>query len=302
MSRILIFGGTGFIGRSLAAHLAARGKQPILIARTQPDDLPYDFVPWDAVQIGAWSQLLEGAEAVVNLAGKTVDCIKTPDNCDLILRSRVDSTKAIGNALSQCTHPPKVWVQMSTAHVYGDPPSQVMTEGSTFGYGLAPTVGKAWEKAHYSTLPQGIRSVVLRTSFVIGRGGGALAALRRITKLGLGGTAGSGTQGMSWIHEYDMNEVIYQAIIDPTYEGPYIVSAPNPVSNRAFMKALRKQVGVPIGLPAPELMIRFGVHFLFRTDPELVLYGRYVLPARLQAQGYRFKFGELEAVLKDLID
>ena len=301
MSRILIFGGTGFIGQSLAAHLVERGKEPVLIARNRPHDLAFDFEPWDAVHVGDWARLLEVAEAIVNLAGKTVDCIKTPDNCDLILRSRVDSTKAIGEALTRCANPPKVWVQMSTAHIYGDPPSQVMTEGSTFGYGLAPTVGKAWEEAHYSTLPERMRSVVLRTSFVIGKGGGALAALKRITRLGLGGTAGSGTQGMSWIHEYDMNEVIYQAIIDPDYEGPYIISAPNPVSNRVFMKALRKQVGIPIGLPAPELMIRFGAHFLFRTDPELVLYGRYVLPARLQAQGYRFKFGELEAALKDLI-
>ncbi len=302
MEKIIITGGTGFIGLSLADHLASLGFTPVLVARNKPKQaLKYEFVEWDAVSVGDWAQVLSGALAVVNLAGRTVDCIKTPDNKDVILRSRVDSTKAVGKALGEVDHPPKVWIQMSTAHIYGDPPRQVCIESSTFGLGLAPTVGQAWEKALLESLPDGVREVRLRTSFVIGRNGGALGSLKRIAKLGFGGKVSHGTQGISWIHEYDINEIIHQAIIKEQYQGAYIISAPNPVSNRDFMKALRKQLRVPFGLPAPAWITRLGAKLVFRTDPELVLYGRYVKSERLEAEGYVFKFPEVEGALADLL-
>ena len=273
-----------------------------LVARHAPQEsLLHAFVAWDALTLGDWTATLEGATAVVNLVGKTVDCIKTPENCDVILRSRVDSTRLIGRALAGLTTPPPVWVQMATAHIYGDPPSQLCTEGSSTGYGLAPFVGKAWEKAFHASIPAGMRGVVLRTSFVIGRGGGALESLARIVRMGLGGTVGSGTQGMSWIHEYDMNELIFRAIVEDTYTGTYIATAPNPVSNKVFMRALRRELGVPIGLPAPAFMVRIGARLLFRTDPELALYGRYLKSSRLEAEGFSFRFPELEGALRDLL-
>jgi len=302
MKKIVIFGGTGFIGMSLADHLKSNGFTPVLVARNKPKgELKHPFVQWDAVQLGDWVKELEGAHAIVNLTGKTVDCIKTPDNCDLILRSRVDSTTAIGRAWHEVEHAPKIWIQMSTAHIYGDPPHQVCDESSSTGYGLAPIVGKAWEEAFLNSLPEGVRGVRLRTSFVIGKGGGALESLKNIVKLGLGGTAGSGTQGMSWIHEYDMNHIILTAITDAKYDGFYIVSAPNPVSNKVFMRQLRKEMKFPFGLPSPAFMIRFGAHNFFKTDPELVLYGRYVVPKRLIENGYTFKFPELKGALTDLL-
>ncbi|WP_373512484.1 TIGR01777 family oxidoreductase [Persicitalea sp.] len=303
MQKVLIFGGTGFIGLSLADHLLSKGLRPVLVARKKPaDSVEHDFIAWDAISTGEWINELNGAKAIVNLTGKTVDCIKTPDNCDLILRSRVDSTKTIGQAMKLIDNPPKIWVQMSTAHIYGDPPAQLCTESSSTGYGLAPFVGKSWEKAFYESLPDDTRGVVLRTSFVIGRNGGALASLKQIVKLGLGGTVGDGTQGMSWIHEYDMNEIIYQSIVNDSYEGMYISSAPNPVSNKVFMRLMRKKMNVPIGLPAPEFIIRIGAKLLFRTDPELVLYGRYVKSERIGQAGFRFKYPTLDEALDDLID
>ena len=302
METILIFGGTGFIGLSLAKHLKEQGLHPILIARNKPTKpIEFEFEQWDAITVGDWKERLNNSLAVVNLAGKSVDCIKNPDNCDLILRSRVDSTLAIGKAFQEVENPPKTWIQMSTAHIYGDPPSQVCTEDSTTGYGLAPIVGKAWEAAFNKAKPENVRGVILRTSFVIGKGGGALASLKRIVKLGLGGTAGKGKQGMSWIHEYDMNEIIFQAIINTAYSGVYISSAPNPVSNKHFMKSLRKTMGIPIGLAAPELMIRIGAKLVFKTDPELVLYGRYVKSEKLDLIGYKFKYANLEPALEHLI-
>ena len=237
MERIIIFGGTGFIGQSLAHHISNKGYIPVIVARNPPKaSIPYEYVQWDAVNLGTWITALEGGKALVNLAGRSVDCIKTPENKDVILRSRVDSTKVIGTALKQVANPPKTWIQMSTAHIYGDPPRQLCTESSTFGLGLAPLVGQAWEKAMLDGLPEGTREVRLRTSFVIGKNGGALASLKRIVRLGLGGKVGHGNQGISWIHEDDMNELIYQSIIDSSFSGAYIASAPNPVSNKAFMR------------------------------------------------------------------
>lgn len=301
MDKVIITGGTGFIGLSLAKHLKERGFTPVLVARSKPKQVTeFEFVEWDGVKVGDWAGSLDGAKAIVNLAGKSVDCIKTPDNCDLILRSRLETTRTIGHALSTIENSPKIWIQMSTAHIYGDPPVQVCTESSPTGYGLAPFVGKAWEKALLDSKPEHVREVRLRTSFVVGKNGGALSTQKKITKLGLGGKVGNGKQGISWIHEFDMNEIIHQAILNDSYEGVYIASAPNPVSNKEYMKTLRKTMGIPFGLPAPEFITRFGAKVLFNTDPELAIYGRYVIPQRLLDEGFSFRFPDLESAFSDL--
>jgi uncharacterized protein (TIGR01777 family) len=207
----------------------------------------------------------------------------------------------MGEALREISYPPKVWIQMSTAHIYGDPPVMICTESSPVGEGFAPFVGTAWEQAFIESLPNGMRGVILRTSFVMGRNGGALPKLKRIAQLGFGGKVGHGKQGMSWIHEHDMNELIYQSIINTNYHGVYIASAPNPVSNEEFMRELRKALKMPIGLPAPEWLTRLGARFLFRTDPELALFGRYVKSERLEKEGFVFRFPFLREALKDLL-
>lgn len=274
MKKVLIFGGTGFLGQRLADYLLQRNYEVVVLGRHQPKELfTGRYVYWDAVTVSDYVNELEGATAIVNLAGRTVNCIKTPANCDVILRSRVDSVKAIAKALELVNNPPKVWVQMSTAHIYGDPPTQVCTEESTFGYGLAPTVGKAWEQAFRENKPEIMRGVLLRTSFVIGKGGGALPELTKMAKIGLGGKVGHGHQGVSWIHERDMNEIFLQAIERKDFEGVYIASSPNPVSNQLFMNALRKVLNHPFALPAPAWLTKIGAKYLFQTDPELAIYG-----------------------------
>lgn len=303
MNNVIITGGTGFIGLSLADHLVEKGLTPILVARNTPKTkIPHRFVKWDGQTLGDWVGELDGAKAIVNLAGKSVDCIKTPDAIDTILRSRVDSTTILGKALKTVKSPPTVWVQMSTAHIYGDPPTQLCTESSATGYGLAPFVGKAWEKALLESLPENVREVRLRTSFVLGKNGGALTSLKKIAKLGLGGKVGHGNQGISWIHEQDMNELIHQAIVNDTYEGVYVASAPNPVSDKVFMKELRHGLGINIGLTAPLFITRIGAKLLFNTDPELAIYGRYVKSERLEKQGFAFKYPELKEAMVSVLE
>lgn len=201
--------------------------------------------------------------------------------------------------------PPPVWVQMATAHIYGDPPTAVCDEDSALGYGLAPTVGRAWEAAFHEAALDSQRKVILRTSFVVGRdrgaGGGALSRLRTLAKWGLGGTVGSGTQGMSWIHEVDMNRLFERSIADAGMSGVYIATAPNPVPQREFMAHLRKAIGMPLGLPAAAWMVRLGAPLLMSTDPELALYGRYVISRRLRQAGFEFRFPQLGPALADLV-
>lgn len=304
--RIVIAGGSGFLGLSMAEHFTDQGAEVTIISRSAPQGTgTWEYAKWDGRTLGDWTIAIDGCDAVVNLAGRSVNCIKTPDHKDDILRSRVESTRVLGAAMRETQRPPPVWIQMSTAHIYGDPPSAVCIEASATGYGLAPTVAKEWEAAFAESLLPQQRGVVMRTSFVLGRnrggGGGAIATLSLITKFGLGGKVGKGTQGMSWIHEADLNAIFARAITNESMSGPYIVSSPHPTSQLDFMRKLRKSMGMPIGLPAFEWMVRIGAPLFLRTDPELVLYGRYVVPKRLLDEGFKFRFAELGIALHDVL-
>lgn len=304
-TRIVIAGGSGFLGVSLAHHLAAKGHQVVVLSRSAPRVTgPWSHVRWDARTLGPWMSDLNGATGLVNLVGRSVDCIKTPDHQDEILRSRVEATRVLGQAMRAIESPPPVWVQMSTAHIYGDPSDVICDESSPTGYGLAPHVGRAWEEAYAASVLPTQRQVILRTSFVIGRdrgaGGGALSRLRMLVRLGLGGTVGSGRQGMSWIHEDDMNRLFERALFDDTMRGTYVASSPGPVCQRDFMRLLRRSMKMPIGLPAFEWMVRLGAPLIMKTDPELALYGRFVVSKRLADDGFSFRFPRLEEALRDL--
>lgn len=296
---IVIGGGSGFLGQSLARHLLDRGYRAVVLSRGDAPPVG-EHARWDARTAGDWKRHLDGALAVVNLAGRTVDCIKSPEHCDEILRSRVESVRAIGAALREVERPPETWVQMSTAHIYGDPPAVEIDESSAFGYGLAPTVGKAWEAELRAQALHGQRTVLLRTSFVLGRTGGALPMLMRLARFGLGGKMGHGRQGMSWLHVHDMNRIFERAITDPNMAGAYLATAPTPVSQRDFMAQLRRAVRMPIGLPTPAPLARLGARLVFRTDPDLALTGRFCVPRRLLDEGFEFDHPELGAALEDL--
>lgn len=306
---VVIAGGSGFLGVSLAHHLSALGAPVVILSRRAPRvSGPWRHEAWDARALGGWSRVLDGAAGLVNLVGRTVDCVKTPDHCDEILRSRVEATRVLGAAARSVPNPPPVWVQMCTAHIYGDPPEAVCDEGSPTGYGLAPTVGRAWEAAFAESVLPAQRAVVLRTSFVIGRergaGGGALSKLGLLARLGLGGRVGHGRQGMSWIHETDMNQLFVRGITNGAMRGVYVASSPSPVSQAEFMREMRRVAGglggVGVAMPAFAWMVRAAAPLVLRTDPELALYGRYVVSRRLREEGFEFRFPELGPALRDL--
>src|SRR3989454_928016 len=239
--RIVIAGGTGFLGENLARHLVGVGSEVVVISRhPAAESGRWHHAQWDGRTLGDWVRHLDGASALVNLSGRTVDCVKTPDHCDEILRSRVEATEALGHALRKAKRPPPVWIQMSTAHRYGDPPDTVCEENAAFGYGLAPFVGHAWEEAYARTVLPQMRQVILRTSFVLGRNGGALPRLATLARWGLGGKVGHGRQGISWIHEQDMDRLFTRALSDDGMKGAYLATAPNPVPNAVFMGELRR--------------------------------------------------------------
>lgn len=298
---VIVAGGTGFLGQALARHLESIGQPVVVLGRNRPKGrYAGQFAQWDGQTLGDWADALADSLAVVNLTGRTVDCRKTPDRCDEILRSRVDSVNVLGEALRTCDSRPPVWVQAATAHIYGDPPDAVCDESAETGYGLAPFVAHRWETALQSACPFDMRSVVLRTSFVLGATGGAFPVLHRLAKLGLGGKIGSGRQWISWLHIDDMVGIIMRAIEDSSMAGAYNVTAPNAVTNADFMRSLRRAIGMPIGLPSPGWMVRLGAATLLDTDPELPLYGRHVVPRRLLDEGYEFKYAELDSALHDL--
>ena len=189
---------------------------------------------------------------------------------------------------------------MSTAHIYGDPPHPTyMRRDVALRLRVRPGRRRAWEEAFHRVVPEETREVILRPGFVLGKDGGALKRLRRVARFGLGGTVGTGTQGMSWIHQRDMNRLFARAIVDESMTGAYIASAPNPVSNKAFMRELRRSMRMPIGLPAPSPLVRFGAPLIDATRSSRCTAGTCV-PRRLLDQGFEFEYEEAGAALRDL--
>lgn len=307
--KVVIAGGSGFLGRSLADALLARGDQPIILSRSaaRPDDLAAGiaWLTWDARTPGDWVSALDGAAAVINLVGRSVDCRKTPESKREILQSRVDSCRVLGEAMRQIRQPPPVWIQGATAHIVGDPePRDTLCDEQTPPgplHEMAPSVGLAWEKAFEEARLPGQRGVVLRISFVLGREGGALRRLGKVARWGLAGTVGPGTQWISWIHQADLNQMVLAALDDTTYQGAYMATAPHPVTNRDFMRALRRAYRRPWSPPAPAMGVRLVCRFILNTDPELALLGRRCVSTRLREEhGFTFTFPDIGPALKDL--
>lgn len=301
MSKLIIAGGTGFLGAVITSYFKDAYDEIVLLSRKQKKAQPhYRTVIWDAKTIGSWASELEGASVLINMTGRSVDCRYNQKNKDLILNSRVDSTKALGEAIALCKNPPKVWLNSSTATIYRHSLDQEMDEESgEIGEGFSVSVAKAWEKAFFKAETSGTRKIALRTAIVLGKNGGALRPMIKITKLGLGGKQGSGNQKFSWIHEADFVRIIDFCIKNRTLKGPINVVSPHPSDNKTVMRLLRKTLSVPFGFPSNKALLEIGA-FVINTETELLLKSRNVIPKRLLDHGYTFLYQDLEIALKEL--
>ncbi len=304
MKKVVLAGGSGFLGQALARSLSADGYDVVVLGRSAASrDASGRFVVWDGRKLGDWKSELEGAEALFNLTGRSVDCRYTKENRDLILNSRVDSTRVLGQAVQGCADPPKVWLNSSTATIYKDRRGDLEPHDESsddFGSGFSVGVAQAWEEAFEDSVVEGVRKVVLRVSIALGKDGGAFPVMRRFAKLGLGGAQGPGSQWVSWLHVDDWVGIARFLMAREDLSGPVNLAAPNPVTNSEFMKGMRRRFApLGIGLPAPSFAVCLGAVFM-RTAPELVLKSRKVVSSVLAESGYRFKYPELAGALESL--
>lgn len=306
--KIILAGGSGFLGGELAKHFAALGWEVVILTRSPKSRTDgVREVAWDTKTLGDWARELDGATAVVNLTGRSVDCRYNAKNRREIMDSRVNSTRVVGEAIAQCKHPPRVWLNSSTAtvyqHTFGKPhdeSSQDMDSAVDAKDAFSVEVAQAWERNLNEANTPKTRKVALRTSMVLGLGRNSVfPVLRRLTKFGLGGRQGSGKQFVSWIHVEDFCRAIEWVIAHEELAGPINQCAPNPLPNTEMMKIFRDVCGMPIGLPATEWMLEIGAFFL-RTETELIFKSRRVVPGRLLASGFAFRFPTFREALVDL--
>lgn len=307
--RFIIPGGSGQVGTLLARDLTRRGHDVVVLSRT-PAVTPWRTIAWDARHRGPWTQELEGSDVVINLAGRSVNCRYTPANRRAILESRVASTQAIGEAIAAARRPPRLWLQASTATIYAHRLDRANDEttgiigGQESGipdtWRFSIDVAKAWERALYAADVPGTRRVALRSAMIMSPDRkGIFDTLVGLVRLGLGGRAGSGKQYVSWIHEADFVEALLWIVAHEDLDGPVNVASPSPLPQAEFMADLRRALGVRIGLPATRGMLELGA-VAMRTETELILKSRRVIPGRLLAQGFAFKFPTWPAAAADL--
>jgi uncharacterized protein len=308
--RIVLPGGSGQVGQVLARFFQDRGHYVTVLTRG-PYTAPWLTVHWDGEHIGDWTEHLEGADVCINLAGRSVNCRYHARNRREIYDSRIRSTKLLGNVIGGLTDPPRVWLNASTATIYRHALDREMDEatgelggnepGARETWNFSIRVAKDWEAAFFNASTPRTRKVAMRSAITLSPApGNALAVLSNLVRAGFGGKQGNGRQFVSWIHELDFARAVEFILAHEELDGAINIAAPNPLPNREFMAALRDAWEMPNGLPVPALLIEIGALFL-RTESELVLKSRRVVPGRLVGAGFQFEFPDWPDAAEDLV-
>lgn len=279
MTKLIIAAGTGFLGQVLVNHFKDKFEEIIILTRGKSKTIDgIKYVNWNAKNFSGWENELENATVLINLAGKSVDCRYTEKNKKEILLSRIESTKILNKAVLNCKNPPKHWLNSSTSTIYRFSLDKQMDEiDGEIGNDFSINVALSWEKAFFKSETPNTLKTALRTSIVLGKNGGAFNPLKTLAKIGFGGKQGKGNQFISWIHEEDFANAI------------------------DFMKKLRKAVHFPFGIPMSTSLLEMGSFFI-RTETELVLKSRNVIPKRLLENGFQFKFGNIDETFQNLLN
>jgi uncharacterized protein (TIGR01777 family) len=309
--RIVIPGGSGQVGDGLARHFHGLGHSVTVLSRGPKSAAVWQVLPWNGRDLGSWIEAVNGADVVINLAGRNVNCRYTPANRREILDSRILSTRAIGQAVAQAAKPPALWMNASTATIYRHALDRAMDEstgelggqetGAPSTWRFSIDVATKWEAEFFSAATPGTRKIALRSAMTMSPDpGGIFDTLLRLVRTGLGGKAASGKQFISWIHENDFCSAIDFLIQHKSLDGYINICSPCPLPNQDFMQILRQAWGTRLGLPATQWMLEIGAAVL-RTETELILKSRRVVPHRLLEAGFAFKFAEWPAAANDLV-
>jgi len=301
-NKAILAGGSGFLGQALAGRLTARGWDVVVLSRSPRADAKFREQGWNGRTPGAWVGELEGATALINFAGRSINCVHTPENQREILASRIGAVRALGEACAAVSVPPKVWVQVSAVGFYGETGDAWCDEARPAGVGFLAEVCAQWEQAFAELALPRTRRVVLRLGVVLDAHRGALPPLVRLARSFLGGAAGSGRQYLSWIHRDDLLAGFAGALNQPEMTGTFNLCSPAPVTNAGFMRVLRAAVHRPWCPPAPSFIVRWAARHLMHTDPVLVLEGQRANAARVQQAGLKFEHPDLREALDDLLD
>ena len=301
--KIILAGGNGYLGSVLADYYRDLADDIVILSRrAKTVDGNICTLLWDGRTEGEWVKALEGADMLINLCGKNVNCRYTEANREEIIASRIVPTTLLGKVIAEMETPPKLWINITSATIYRHAEDRPQDEETgDIGYGFSIDVCKQWEKTFFETITPNTRKIALRMGIVLGISDSAFPRLLNLVKFGLGGKQGDGQQYMSWVHEQDAARVTQWLLDHPGMNGVINCTAPVPLKNTEFMAAIRQAYGVPFGLPAPAWLLTIGAAII-GTETELILKSRWVIPKRLTDSGYKFLFSNAEHAIKDLLN
>jgi uncharacterized protein (TIGR01777 family) len=300
--KIVLAGGSGYIGKVLADYFKGMSEEIVVLSRgSSSPSGNIKTVKWDAKNEGNWVNELEGADAILNLTGKSVNCRYNERNRLEILESRVNATNVLGLAINQLQNPPKTWIQFASATIYRHAEDRPMDEETgEIGEGFSVDVCKSWEQTFWNQSTPQTRKVLLRVAIVFGKTDGVFLRLLNLVRFGLGGKQGNGKQMVSWIHDQDLTRITEWVLLNRSIHGTFNAAAPDPVPNQVLMNFIRKKYGAIIGLNAPTWLLKMGALFI-GTETELILKSRWVIPKKLEAQDFEFKFKKIEDAVHSIL-